>query len=120
VASTSDPRTDPAQAPFGEHIRLDGQGLEHRPVELLEQLTARHAEPLDRPLIIEPDQELSDRRVQFREAVETPVPQAPENPTFHDRAAASAFTTKDFVCQHGKALLTLVFRDVAGVLYNDA
>ena len=62
-------------------------GPEHRPVELFEQLAPRHAEPPYRPLVIELDQELPDGVVQFHEAVEAPVPQAPENPTLHDRHA---------------------------------
>ena len=44
---------DPAHAPLGEHIGLGRQGLERRAVELLEQLAARHAEPPDRPLVVE-------------------------------------------------------------------
>ena len=41
---------DAAQAPFSEHVRLDRQGLERRPIEFFQELPARHAEPTDRPL----------------------------------------------------------------------
>ena len=44
---------DPPQPPFGIGIRLGGQGFEVRPVEFLEQGTAGHAEPPDRPLLVE-------------------------------------------------------------------
>src|SRR5436305_10175852 len=64
---------DPAHAPLGEHIGLDRQGLERRPVELFEQLPARDAEPADRPLLVEPLEQITDRRVQLGEAVEPTV-----------------------------------------------
>ena len=66
---------DPAGAPFGEHIGLDRQGLEPRPVEFFEQVAPRHAEPPDRALIVEPDQQVADRLVQLGQAVEPPVAQ---------------------------------------------
>ena len=56
---------DPADAPFGEHVGLDRQGLEHRPIEFLEQLAPGHAEPADRPLLVEADQQRADRLVQL-------------------------------------------------------
>ena len=36
---------DAAHAPFGEHVRLDRQGFERRPVEFFQQLPAGAAEP---------------------------------------------------------------------------
>ena len=68
-------------------IGLDRQGLEHRAIEFFEQLAPRHAEAPDRPLVVELDQEIADRRVQFRQAVEAVVPQAIENPALHDQHA---------------------------------
>ena len=56
---------DPSDTPFGEHIGLDRQGLEQRSVEFPEEMAARHAEPADRPLVIDPHQERADRLVEF-------------------------------------------------------
>ena len=78
---------DAANAPFGEHIRLDRQRFEWGPVEFFEQLAPRHAEPADRPFIVDPDQQFTDRPVQLRQAVETLVAQAAENPALHDQHA---------------------------------
>ena len=78
---------DPAKPPFGEHIGLDRQGLEHRPVELFEELAPCHAEPPDRPLLVKPDQEFADGRIQLRQAVEVPVAQASDHPTLHEQHA---------------------------------
>ena len=64
---------DTAHAPFGEDIRLDRQRLESRPVELFEQLPARDAEAADRPLLVEPLEQLADRGVELGEAVEPSV-----------------------------------------------
>ncbi len=79
--------TDPANAPLGKDIGLDRQGFEHRPVELFEELAPRHAEPADRPFVVETDQQLADRLVQLRQAVEDPVPEAPQDPALHDQHA---------------------------------
>jgi hypothetical protein len=54
---------DPAHAPFGEDVGLGRQGLERRPVELFEQLPACDPEPADRPLLVEPLEQLGDRRI---------------------------------------------------------
>ena len=51
---------DPADPPLGEHVRALRQVLECRPVDLLQQLAAGHAEPPDRPLLVEPGQQLGD------------------------------------------------------------
>src|SRR4029077_12772217 len=67
--------TDPADSPLGEHVRALRQGLERRPVDLLRQLAAGDAEPPDRPLLVEPRQQLGDRRVDLGEAVEGAVAQ---------------------------------------------
>ena len=80
---------DTAGAPFGEHIGLGRQWFECGPIEFFEQLAPRHAEPADRPFIVELASNLADRLVQFGQAVETPIPQPPENPAFHDQHAAS-------------------------------
>jgi hypothetical protein len=36
---------DAAQAPFSEHVRLDRQAPERRPIEFFQELPARYAEP---------------------------------------------------------------------------
>ena len=64
---------NPADPPLGEHVRVLRQGLERRPIDLLQQLAAGHAEPSDRPFLIEPDQQLGDRRVDLGEAVKDAV-----------------------------------------------
>ncbi len=64
---------DPADAPFREHVGFDRQTLEHRLVELFEELPPRHAEPADRPFIVDPDQQRTDRGVQLGQAVEALV-----------------------------------------------
>lgn len=64
---------DPADPPLGEHVRALRQGLECRPVDLLQQLAAGHAEPPDRPFLVDPGQQLGDRRVDLSEAVESAV-----------------------------------------------
>ena len=79
---------DTAHAPFGEDIRLGRQGLERRPVELFEQLPARDAEPTDRPLLVEPLEQLADRRVQLGEAVEPPIAQPTDEPALDDQHAS--------------------------------
>lgn len=60
------------------------QRLERRPVDLLEQPAARHAEPPDRPLVVEPGEQLADRCVDLGEAVEGAVAQAAEQPALDD------------------------------------
>ena len=76
---------DPAHAPFGEDIRLGRQRLECGPVELFEQLPARDAEPTDRPLLVEPLEQLADRCVQLGEAVEPAVAQTTDEPTLDNQ-----------------------------------
>ena len=78
---------DPAHAPFGKHIGLDRQGLELRPVELFEELPAGDAEPADRALLVEPLQQLADRRIQLGQAVEAAMAQAAEQPPLDDQHA---------------------------------
>src|SRR6516165_4016651 len=58
---------DAAQAPFGEYVGLDRQRLERRPVEFFQELAARHAEAADRPLLVEPLEQLADRCVHLGE-----------------------------------------------------
>ena len=70
---------DPAGAPFGKDVDVDRQRLQGRPVQLV-QLPAGDAEPADRPLLVQTDEQLADRVVHLGEAVEPPVPQAPQQP----------------------------------------
>jgi hypothetical protein len=65
-------------------VGLDGQGLERWPVEFLEQLPARAAEPTDRPLLVEPFEQLANRRVEFGQAVEPSMAQPRQNPPLDD------------------------------------
>ena len=58
---------------------LDRQRLERRPVEFFERLSARAAEPADRPLLVEPFEQIADRRVQLGEAVEPLMAQSRQN-----------------------------------------
>src|SRR6201996_9315476 len=60
---------DATQPPLGEGIRLAGQALEVRPIELLEQRATGHAKPADRPLFVELAQQIADRRGEFSQAV---------------------------------------------------
>jgi hypothetical protein len=62
-----------AHAPFGEHIGLDWQGLERRPVEFFKQLPARDAEPADGALLVELLEQFANRGVQLGQAVEPSV-----------------------------------------------
>ena len=78
---------DAADAPFGEDVGLDRQGLQRRPIEFLEQLAAGDAEPADRPLLVEADQQLADRLVELGQAVEAPVAQPPQQPALDDQHA---------------------------------
>src|SRR6202012_4123384 len=48
---------DAAQAPFGEHVGLDRQGLERRPVEFFQELPACASDAADRPFLIEPQEQ---------------------------------------------------------------
>ena len=79
---------DTAHAPFGEDVGLGRQGLERRPIELFEQLPTREAEPADRPLLVEPLEQLADCRVQLCEAVEPAITQPTEEPTLDDQHAS--------------------------------
>src|SRR5579883_189454 len=60
-------------APLGEHVGARRQRLECRPVDLLQQLAAGHAEPADRALLVEPREQPGDRRVDVGKAVEDAV-----------------------------------------------
>jgi hypothetical protein len=62
-------------------FRLDRQRLERRPVEFFEWLSARAAEPADRPLLVEPFEQIADRRVQLGEAEEPLMAQSRQNPS---------------------------------------
>ena len=82
---------DPPQPPFGIGIGFGRQRLEVRPVEFLEQRPAGHAEPADRPLLVELAQQFADRRVQFGQAVEAAMPQPASSQRSTIRTAASTF-----------------------------
>src|SRR5262252_5411609 len=69
-------------------VRLGRQRLERRPVELFEQLPTRDAEPTDRPLLIEPLEQLADRRVQLRKAVEPVIAQTTDEPALDNQHAS--------------------------------
>jgi hypothetical protein len=78
---------DAARPPFGEHVRLDRQQLEERPIKLFQELLARHPEAADRSLLVELPQQIADRRVQLGEAVEYAIAQAAEQPALDDQHA---------------------------------
>ena len=61
--------TDAAHPPFGELVRFARKGLQRRTIDLFEQLPARYAEPPDRALFVEMRHQLTDRRVDLRQAV---------------------------------------------------
>ena len=58
-----------------------------RPIEFFEQLPAGDAEPADRPLLVETDEQLADRLVQFGQAVEAAMAQPAEQPALDDQHA---------------------------------
>jgi len=80
---------DAAQAPFGEHVRLDRQRLERWSVELFQELPARASEAADRPLLVEPRKQFADRRVQFGEAMEHTTAQTADEPALEMSTQAS-------------------------------
>lgn len=77
---------DASDAPLGEDVRAGRQGLQRRPIDLVEQMPARYAEPADRAFVIEPVQHRANRCIEFGEAVEDAVAQAPDKPALdHQR-----------------------------------
>ena len=70
--------------PFRELVRLGRQGPQRWPIDRLQQLPARCAEPADRTLFIEMRHEIGDRRVDVRQAVKGSVTQPPEQPSLDD------------------------------------
>lgn len=66
--------------PFGEDVGRRRQGLQRRPIDLVEQMPARHAEPADRAFVIDPVQHRADRGIELGEAMEDAVAQAPDKP----------------------------------------
>jgi hypothetical protein len=76
---------DAACPPFRELVRLARQGPQRWPIDRLQQLPARCAEPADRPLFIEMGPEIGDRRVDVRQAVKGSVTQPPEQPSLDDQ-----------------------------------
>jgi hypothetical protein len=78
---------DAAHAPLGEHVGLGRQRLERRPVDLFEQLAAGHAQPPDRPRLVEVCQELAKRGVDLGEAEERAVAQTAEQPALDQQDA---------------------------------
>jgi len=75
---------DATGAPFRELVRFARKGLQRRAIDLFEQLPARHAEPPDRALFVEMLHQLTDRRVDLRQAVKSSMAQPPEKPS-HER-----------------------------------
>ena len=75
---------DAASPPFRELVRLGRQGPQRWPIDRLQQLTARRAEPADRTLFVEMRHEVGDRRVDVRQAVKGSVTQPPEQPSLDD------------------------------------
>src|ERR1700680_3735591 len=71
---------DPAQPPFGKGIGLAGQRLEVRPIEFLEQRTSGDAKTADRSLLVELVQQLTDRRIEFGQAVKAAMAQPAQEP----------------------------------------
>ena len=76
--------TDAADPPLGEDVGGRRQWLERRPVDLLEQPAACHAEPPDRPFLIQPREQFADRRIDLGQAVEGAMAQAAEQPALDD------------------------------------
>src|SRR6202789_548481 len=76
---------DPAHAPLAIFVRLTGQRLERRAIDLLEQLAAGHAEPAKALLVIELDHKLAERGVDVSEATEDPAPEPAEQPSLDDQ-----------------------------------
>ena len=62
---------------FGEHLGALRQVLQRRPAI---SFAASHAEPPDRPFLVEPGEQVGDRRVDLGKAVERAVGQPPEQP----------------------------------------
>ena len=83
---------DPAGAPFGKDVGVDRQGLQGRPVQLLVQLPAGDAEPADRRSSC---RRTSSSRIAFGEAVEPPVPQAPQQPAWATCSGISRLTAAE-------------------------
>src|ERR1700677_3629305 len=75
----------PPHAPLAIFVRLAGQRLERRAIDLLEQLAAGHAEPAKALLVIELDHKLAERGVDVSEATEDPAPEPAEQPSLDDQ-----------------------------------
>ena len=77
---------DPAHAPLAVFVRLAGQRLERRAVDLLEQLAAGDAEPAQGLPFVELRHEFAERGVDVSEAGETSeAPQPAEQPALDDQ-----------------------------------
>src|SRR5258708_11937407 len=75
---------DPAHAPLAVFVRLAGQRLERRAVDLLEQLAAGDAEPAQGLPFVELRHEFAERGVDVSEAGEDPAPQPAEPPALDE------------------------------------
>src|SRR5512144_2873189 len=76
-------RRDSRPRPGGRAIRQRRRrrpATASRPAGPTVQLPAGDAEPADRPFLVQTDEQLADRVVHLGEAVEPPVPQAPQQP----------------------------------------
>src|SRR5262249_32947669 len=100
---------DARRAPSGEHVRPDRQGLDRRPIEFFQELPARHAEPADRSLLVEPPQQVADRDIELGEAMEHTIAQTTEEPALDDQHAGfdlRLVARAPWSCrQHGSAVM---------------
>ena len=76
---------DPAHAPLAVFVRLSGQILQRRAIDLLEQLAAGDAEPAQGLAFVELCHELDERGVDVGETVEDPSPKPAEQPALDDQ-----------------------------------
>ena len=65
---------DPAHAPLAVFVRLAGQRLERRAIDLLEDLAAGDAEPAQGLALVELGHEFAERGVDVGEAMKDPAP----------------------------------------------
>ena len=76
---------DAALLPFRVLIGLGRQRLQRRTIDLFQQAPARHAEPADRPNLVEAGHEVADRGVDLRQAMEGSMAQPPDEPALDDQ-----------------------------------
>ena len=76
---------DPAHAPLAVFVRLAGQRLERRAIDLLEDLAAGDAEPAQGLALVELGHEFAERGVDVGEAMKDPAPEPAQKPTLDDQ-----------------------------------